>query len=83
MVCSNMLQLIDMIFLNTVCFNALKLFFVGTTITMCASKKAVDLNSFPNGFLIGTASSSYQIEGAWNVDGKLDFSCNIYSFISN
>lgn len=26
--------------------------------------------TFPDGFLIGTASASYQIEGAWNTSGK-------------
>ena len=26
--------------------------------------------TFPQGFLWGTASASYQIEGAWNKDGK-------------
>src|SRR5256714_7126935 len=26
--------------------------------------------TFPKGFLWGTASASYQIEGAWNVEGK-------------
>ncbi|HWO33376.1 MAG TPA: family 1 glycosylhydrolase, partial [Candidatus Acidoferrum sp.] len=25
---------------------------------------------FPDGFLWGTATASYQVEGAWNVDGK-------------
>jgi len=29
-----------------------------------------DKKKLPDGFLLGTATSSYQIEGAWNVSGK-------------
>ena len=28
-------------------------------------------NDFPNGFLWGAASAAYQVEGAWNEEGKV------------
>ncbi|XP_049765179.1 myrosinase 1-like [Schistocerca cancellata] len=37
-------------------------------LTRAASNSS--LNQFPEGFLLGAATASYQIEGAWNEDGK-------------
>lgn len=34
-------------------------------------KEAQYHKSFPSGFVIGAASASYQVEGAWNKNSKL------------
>lgn len=34
------------------------------------TSSVVDLLALPDGFLMSSATSSYQIEGAWNVSGK-------------
>lgn len=47
-----------------------KLIFLFIIITVIIdSSTSVDLK-FPNNFLIGVASSAYQVEGAWNQSGK-------------
>jgi beta-glucosidase len=33
-------------------------------------ENSASMRRFPDGFLWGTATASYQIEGAWNADGK-------------
>lgn len=33
-------------------------------------KSIAQVSRFPNDFKFGSGSSSYQVEGAWNVDGK-------------
>lgn len=36
----------------------------------CLASKDESIKKFPDDFLLGVASSSYQIEGAWDEDGK-------------
>ena len=37
----------------------------------CLARGMNTEKKFPDGFLWGTATASYQIEGAWNEDGEL------------
>jgi lactase-phlorizin hydrolase len=40
---------------------------------------AQDNFTFPDGFLLGAATASYQIEGGWNADGKAEFNILVHS----
>jgi len=39
---------------------------------------AQDNFTFPDGFLLGAATASYQIEGAWNATGKAEFNTLVH-----
>lgn len=39
-------------------------------LALCLSDAELFRGTFPKDFIWGCASSAYQIEGAWNVDGK-------------
>jgi len=55
---------------QTVCF----LIFVTTGLAA-----AQDNFTFPDGFLLGAATASYQIEGGWDADGKAQFNISVHS----
>lgn len=55
--------------------------FVELFVTISLAKSNVENLTIPNGFLIGTASSAYQIEGAWNFRGKINI--NVFMFFFN
>ena len=40
---------------------------------------AADNVTFPDGFLLGAATASYQIEGGWDEDGKAEFNTLVHS----
>lgn len=53
---------------------------VGVTLLIINNSDAANIVTFPEDFKFGAASASYQIEGAWNQDGK---SPNIWDTVTH
>lgn len=49
----------------------LQVFCFGIILVVQKTMQNTTLCTFPPGFKFGTATSAYQIEGAWNVSGKI------------
>lgn len=43
------------------------------SVLLFLGSNAQDEETFPDDFLLGFATASYQIEGAWNEDGELKY----------
>ncbi|XP_026729957.1 myrosinase 1-like [Trichoplusia ni] len=58
----------------------MKLILLSLVLAVCQASTVRQQRKFPDDFLFGTATASYQIEGAWNEDGKGE---NIWDYMTH